>query len=282
MDDENKGTPFTLVADNSSTTLEERRAQQEFNRSASRATAAIKRLSVNLLRIIAGAGEPWELHRNLDEMQASYLDYLKAAERANRPVEPLTNELDLDNLFLCVDQDPEPLTEEGWLGWAQPSDPYEEYFENKARHKLELRRAALRQVASVLSSGDPREPHLKAHGGNLDDIIRRMLDAKSRFEQEKSRPPKQADPHRRAIADQKIAEIQRVRRKRQLESLAAHQIAALRAVEAKSVDQTDRFTLEVLGSMKLLVRSKGSTKKSDWHLTDDGQMALEIHKQSKP
>jgi hypothetical protein len=188
--------------------------------------------------------------------------------------------LDLDYLFSDKNRDIRPQTEEDWLRWAQPSDPYEEYLEGKARDKLALRRAALRQVASVLSSGDPREPHLKAHGGNLDDILRSMLDARSRFEQERSRPPRQADPSRQAIANQKIAELKRDRRKRQLESLPAHQIAALRAVEAKSVDQTDRFTLEVLGSMKLLARPKRSTKKSDWQLTDDGQMALDIHRET--
>jgi len=278
MDDEKNATPLTLVADNSSATLEERRAQHEFGHSASRATATIKRLAVNLLRIIAGAGEPHELHRNLDEVRESYLDYLKAAERAGRYAEPLTNGLDLDSLFSR--EDPEPLTEEDWLRWAKPRDRYEEYFDGNAQDKLELRRAALRQVASVLSSGDPREPHLKAHGGNLDEIIRRMLDAKNRFEQERLQPPNQVAPHRLAIAERKIAEIRRDRRKRQLESLAIHQLAALRAVAAKSVDQTDRFTLDVLGSMKLLVRPKGSTKKSDWQLSDDGRTALEIHKET--
>jgi hypothetical protein len=278
MDDDKKGKPLTLVADNSSATLEERRALQEFEHSTSRATAAIRRLTVNLLRIIAGAGEPLELHRNLDEAQAFYLDYLKAAEKAGRLAETLTNDLDLDSLFSR--ERPEPLTEEDWRRWAQPRDPYDEYCESKAQDKLELRRAVLRQVASVLSSGDPREPHLKAHGGNLDEIIRRMLDAEVRFDQERSRPQKQVDPYRSAIAERKIAEIQRNRRKRQLESLPSHQIAALRAVAAKSIDQTDRFTLDVLGSMKLLVRPKGSTKKSDWQLTDDGQMALEIHKKT--
>jgi hypothetical protein len=280
MDDKEKGIPLTLISNNSSVTIEERRLQQEFDRSASRASAAIKRLAVNLLRIIAGAGEPWELHRNFEEVHASHLEYLKVAEKAGRPAEPPTKELDLDYLFSRETRDAEPRTEEGWRRWAQPREPYDEYFESKARDKLELRRAALRQVALVLSSGDPREPHLKAHGGNLDDIIRHILDAENRFEQARSQPLKGVDFYRRAIAEQKIADIRRDRRRRQLQSLAAHQIAALRAVEAKSVDQTDRFTLDVLGSMKLLVRSKGSTKKSDWQLTADGQIALEIHKKS--
>jgi hypothetical protein len=278
MNDRKKEAPLTLVADNSSEALEKQRAQQELERSKSRASDLMRRLAVNLLRVIAGAGEPWALMREIDEVRKASLEYLSAAKEADHPAEPLTRELDLDLLFSWQNRKREPVTEEDWHRWAEPSNPHEEYFESNARAKLELRRAVLRQVASVLSSRETREPHLKAHGGNLDDIIQSILAAEKQFEQQKSRPPRQPDPERVAFAEQKIAGLRREQRTRQIESLPAHQIAGLRAVEAGTVEQTDRFTLDVLGSMKLLTRPKSSKEKSEWQLTDEGRLALEIHK----
>jgi hypothetical protein len=277
MDDREKRTPLTLVADNSSATLEQQRAQQDLERHQSRAANAIQQLAINLLRIIAGAGEPSSLLRNIDDARTAYIDYLNVAKETGHPAVLLTRELALDQLFSREDREREPKTEKDGLAWAQPSDPYGEDLEDKARAKVELRRAALRQVALALSSGET-EPHLKAHGGNLDDIIRSMLDAKRQLEQQRSLTPRQADPQRRAIAKRKISELQHEERTSQIKSLPAHQVAGLQAVAAGTVDQTDGFTLDVLGRMKLLTRPKGSKRKSAWELTEEGRMALEVHK----
>ena len=277
MDDREKGTPLTLVADNSPGAVEQRRAQQEAERSESRATDAIRRLAINLLRIIAGAGEPGALLRDIDEARTAYLDYLSAGEKAGYPDESPTGRLHLDHLFSWEGREHEPVTEEDWRRWAQPSNPHEEYLKDKARAKLELRRAALRQVASVLSSGASREPRLKAHGGDFEEIIRSIVAAERRLQQQKLLPPRQPDPERRAIAERKTADLRREQRIHQLKSLPAHQIAGLRAVEAGTVDQIDGFTLDVLGRTTLLTRPKGSKAKSAWVLTDDGRLALKIH-----
>lgn len=278
MNDREKGPPLTLVTDNPSAAIAKQRTQQVLEHCESAATEAVRQLAINLLRIIAGAGEPWSLLRNIDDARIAYVDYLNAARAAGSPAAPLTSELNLDHLFSRPSQEQRAMTETDWLRWAGPGDPYEEYFESNTQAKVELRRAALRQVALALSSGET-EPHLKAHGGNLDEIIRTMFDERKQFEQQQSRPPRQADPERLAIAQRKITELRRQSRMRQLKSLPLHQVAALRAVQAGAVDQTDRFTLDVLGSMTLLVRTKGSKKKSDWRLTDDGLLALDIHKE---
>jgi hypothetical protein len=160
-------------------------------------------MAVNLLRVIAGAGESWALMQHIDEARTAYLGYLSDAKQAGYPTDPLIGGLDLDHLFSSRHREVEPTTEEEWRRWAQPSDPREEYFESNARAKLELRRAVLRQVASVLSSGETREPHLKAHGGNLDDTIQCILAAEKQFEQQRSQPPERADPERVAFAEKK-------------------------------------------------------------------------------
>jgi hypothetical protein len=278
MTDREKGPPLTLVADNLSAALKKHCAQQELERYELQATDAIRQLAINLLRIIAGAGEPWSLLRNIDDARTAYIDYLQAAKEVDHPVALLTREIDLDHLFSRQFRENEPTTEEDWLHWAQPSDPYEEYSKSNERAKVELRRAALRQVALALSSGET-DPHLKAHGGNLDEILRRMFDEEKQIEQERLKPAREGDSKRQAIAQRKIAELRRENRMRQLKSLPPHQVVALRKVQVGAVEQTDRFTLDVLGSMNLLVRPKGSKKKSDWQLTEEGLLALDMHKE---
>jgi hypothetical protein len=280
VDDHKPEPPLTLVADNSSVKIEQRRARQEAEHAETRARDAIRRLTINLLRIIAGAGEPVALLRDIDTARTTYIQYITAAERAGCRATLLTDELTLDHLFSSEDRERQPMTEEDWDRWAAPIDPYDEYCESKTQAKIELRRAALRQVASALSTGESRDPSLKAHGGNLDDVIEVILSAKTRFQQRRSQSSK-ADPARQAIAEQKKAELRQQRRVRQIASLPPHQVAGLRAVNTGMVDQTDSFTLDVLGRMKLLARPKNNKKKSAWQLTDDGRLALTIHNQHK-
>lgn len=286
MDDpkDNERATLTLVADNSSVALEMQRNQRELEYAKLRASSAIRQLAVNLLRIIAGAGEPWALLKNIDEARTAYLSYSSSAKEVGHPFEPPTRELDLNHLFSFERRERAPVTQEDWQRWALPRNPYEDYLEEKSLAKLGLRRAALRQIASVLSSGEHREPHLKAHGGNLDDIIESILATQKRHEKQRSQPTvARSDPKKREIADQKIAEIHLEKRQRQLESLPPHHVAGLRAVRNGMVDQIDAFTLDVLGRINLLTRPKGIKKKSAWQLTEDGKLALDIHDpKSKP
>lgn len=281
MDDREKKRSLTVVAENSSEALEKRRARDETQQVKLRAAGAVKQLAVNLLRVIAGAGEPLNLLRDIDNARALYVDYISAARSADQQVHLPIEGLDLNSLFSSPRREHEPTTEEDWRRWAQPSDPYEEHFRYINHAKLELRRAILRQVASVLSSGETREPHLQAHGGNLDDIIKDICSAHRQFANIKSQPRKPACPERLAIAEGKIAELRHEKRIQQIRSLPAHQIAGLVAVEAGTVEQTDSFTLDTLGRMELLRRPKGRKSKADWQLTDDGLLALKIHKGHK-
>lgn len=278
MNDDKKEQPFLiLVADNPSIKIEEQRNQQDLERVQCVTINAIRKLAVNLLRIIAGAGDPDKLLHDIDAARQTYFNYIDATKKAGRQNEILTDNFSIDHLFARANSD--PVTEDDWRHWAMPTDPHKEYFDSVNHAKVELRRAALRQVAAILNSQDNREPHLKAHGGNLDNVIQSIWDAEKRFELRKSRPPEQADPKRLAIAEQNIADLQRKQRIREIQSLPSHQIAGLRAVELGTTDQIDAFTLDVLGRMKLLTRPKRSTKKSAWQLTEDGRLALEFHHQ---
>ena len=63
---------------------------------------------------------------------------------------------------------------------------------------------------------------------------------------------------------------------RKIAALAAHQIAALRAVSAScGFDNIYAFTFNVLGHIGLLKRPRRSKAKTDWQLTDEGRAALE-------
>jgi hypothetical protein len=281
MDDQEKERSLTVVAENSSATIEKQRALNELRRANFQAAEAIKQLSINLLRVIAGAGEPWNLLRNIDDARTSCVDYLIAADKLGQPANLPTEALELSRLFLSQDKETEPTTEEGWRRWASPSDPHEEYFEHIKRAKVELRRAALRQVAAVLSKNEKREPHLRAHGGNLDEIIQDIIDAERQLDSQNSRPRGSSRPERLAIANGKIAALRRDKRVQQIKSLPAHQIAGLIAVEAGTAELTDGFTLDTLGRMELLMRLKGNKSKSAWQLTDDGRLAIEMHRQRK-
>jgi hypothetical protein len=281
-DDERKSI-VTLVSENSSTKIVADRARET-------AFRCLSGLAVNLLRIIGGAGKPETLLIDIDNARSAYIDYLQTAKAAGQVLpERACSGLNIDALFRSEVR--YPATEEEWQRWAR-DDPYGDYMAEWEAIKLSLRRSVLREIAAELAGVSVQS---QRHGNDIDSAIRSMSDAQEKFYKRRDNPvpapsrrlppsmplmTPRANAAMATIAEQAIADLKRAKRDGEIASLAGHQVEGLRAVQVGSVEAlapVNSFTLDVLGRMGLLKRTKGGRGKGAWQLTDDGRLALERH-----
>lgn len=280
--DDEKRSFVTLVSENSSAKIAADRARQTASR-------RLSDLAVNLLRIVAGAGKPEKLLIDIDNARSAYIEYLQAAKIAGQVLpECASSNLNIDALFRTEVRNPE--TEEDWQRWAR-DDPYRDYIAEREAIKLSLRRSVLREIAAELAGAGVQS---QRHGNDVNGAVRHMSDAQERFNKLRDNrapaPPRplpsvplvtaHANADRATIAEKAIADIKRAKRAGEIAGLSSHQVEGLRAVQAGSVEAlalVNGFTLDVLGRMGLLKRTKGGRGKCAWRLTDDGRFALERH-----
>jgi hypothetical protein len=269
-----------LVVENDPTELAVNHAQAEDDRRRDHAARALRTLAANLLRVIAGAGEPDRMPRDLRDAFAAWAEFANAHQYPEET--PGADELRIDRLF--PDDDESPQTEEEWRRWAEPN-PLRDYREARQWIIQALRRSMLREVAETIAGNDMQ---IRRNERDIEQSLVRLEAALDRYRKESKRPPK-PDPISQQTAEGAIAKLRADKREKEIAdreakrdkmiaNLAAHQWAALRAVRSgdpADFESNDAFTFEVLGGMKLLKRKPGGGKsKRDWDLTELGTLAL--------
>ncbi|CAN5142822.1 hypothetical protein BH10PSE10_BH10PSE10_04720 [soil metagenome] len=269
-----------LVVKNDPAQLMTSIAQADDDRRRHGAALALQRLVANLLRVIAGAGEPHRLPRDFHDTFASWADFSNAHQYSGEI--PGVDELRIDRLF--PDDDESPQTEEEWRRWAEP-DPLHDYQQVRRLIIHRLRRNMLREVAETIAGNDMQ---IRRNERDIEQSLDQLETALDKYRKESKKPPK-PNPINQKIAEDAIAKLRADKREKEIAdreaqrdkmiaNLAAHQWTALRAVRSgdpADFERNDAFTFEVLGGMKLLKRKPGSGKsKRDWELTDLGMLAL--------
>jgi hypothetical protein len=280
---DDKKPDLKIVSTISSEEIDAKRALADARRSVKvaceDAAQRLHRLTANLLRIIAGAGEPGRLLTDIDEARTTYIKHSQSLQDARACGEYLRDDistgLDIDELFKTDEHLPQ--TEEEWRRWqARADDPFHDYSEESERTKRHLRRSVLREVAANLTGIDVQS---RKHSNDIDDAVRRLVDLREDYLKRRDRPAA-PNPIRARMVEEAIADIRKTARQKQIAGLPSHQIKGLRVIASGSferIDTVDGFTLDVLGRMGLLKRIKGKSGKRGWELTDDGRAALEYH-----
>jgi hypothetical protein len=285
-----------LVVENDPARLAANHVRANDDRQRDHAARTLRRLAVNLLRVIAGAGEPDRLPRDLRDAFAAWAEFAEADHNTLAGT-PGVNELTIDHLFL--DNESEPQNEEEWERWAE-ANPRRDYVEQSEWIMRDLRRAILREIAAIIDGSQVqisrRERDVQSALNRLerardeyfsDQRRQRIADAAvaSQRQQRKTDQPiahvraskPTLDPVRQAKAEKEIAKLREVERDNMIANLNTYQWAGLRAVQSAdpgAFESVNAFTLDVLGSMKLIKRKPGSKSKRDWQLTDLGMLAL--------
>jgi hypothetical protein len=271
------------------------------------AAASLAMLVANLLRVLAGAGEPYALPGSLLKASEHYRDAHNAGKVGQMPG---LEDLILYHLFREGEERDKPQTEEEWRRWAA-DDPRRDFEEERRSLLHQLRRHVLREIASTIMGS---ELQIRREERQIDDVLRRLEEAREHY---LDRPRKPSNQYRRSIAGQEIAklrgadtklrrpakqaivnvrernpnpnsrqgiadlEIENLQARKRDELIAClqpHQWAALQAVhsgEIRAFDAADAFTFDVLARMKLLERKTGGGKsKRDWQLTEFGVLAM--------
>jgi hypothetical protein len=269
-----------LVVKNDTAQLMTNLAQADDDRRRYAAGLALQRLVANLLRVIAGAGEPHRLSRDFHDTFASWGDFSNTQQHSGEI--PGIDELRIDRLF--SDDDESPQTEEEWRRWAEP-DPLHDYRLVRRWIIHRLRRNIFREVAETIAGNDMQ---IRRNERDIEQSLDELEAAHDKYRKESKKPPK-PNPLSQKMAEEAIVKLRaekrekeiadrEVQRDKMIANLAAHQLAALRAVRSgdpADFERNDAFTFEVLGGMKLLKRKPGSGKsKRDWELTDLGKLAL--------
>ncbi|MEW6454907.1 MAG: hypothetical protein AB1490_29995 [Pseudomonadota bacterium] len=306
-DEPPKNDKLRLVADNDPAGIAERQKQIAASDTRDKAAASLAKLITNLLRVLAGGGEPYALSVDLLKAAGHYRDAYNAGNRGDMPG---LEDLVLDHLFRESEEREGPQTEEEWRRWAV-DNPRRDYEEERRSLLHELRRHVLREIASTITESDLQ---IGREEREIDNILRRIEEVRERYF---NRPRNVPSTYRRNIAEREIAkirgantelqrtakqEIAKIRGRRpnlnsrqeiagvEIENLKArkrdemiaglqqHQWFALHAVHSggpQAFDATDAFTFDVLASMKLLERKPGRGKtKRDWQLTELGVLAM--------
>ena len=302
-----KDDKLRLVTDNDPALIAEHQKQVAADNARDRAAASLATLVANLLRVLAGAGEPYAVPGNLLKASEHYRDAYNAGNRGQIPG---LEDLILYHLFHEGEERGKPQTEEEWRRWAA-DNPRRDYEEERRSLLHQLRRHILREIASTITGSDLQ---IRREEREIDNVLRRIEEAREHYF---NGPRKPSRPYRRSIAEHEIAklrgadtELQRIPKQeiakvrdrkpnlnsrqeiadREIENLQArkrdemiaglrsHQWIALHAVhsgETRAFDATDAFTFDVLARMELLERKPGGGKsKRDWQLTELGALAM--------
>lgn len=234
-----------------------------------KAESAMTNFVANLLRVIAGAGQPDAVITNMHDTLAAWLEFDKAAGW-HQPT-PMPSLPTLDALFEPTATAPQ--TEDQWRQWAT-DDPMREFHDERDRIVRVLRTAVLREIAGKMT-GHPF--HVSTYGGQITQAMRDYQRAHETLAASRDRPPRPA-PYRQQIAADAIDKLREQARDDMIAGLRTDQFAALRAVQSgapEGFNAFDAFTFDVLGRMGLLRRKPDSRKsKRDWELTDLGTLAL--------
>jgi hypothetical protein len=289
-----KTSGIRLVAENDPAEIATKYARADNDRRRDHAARALRTLAVNLLRVIAGAGAPDRLPRDLRDASVAWAEFAKSNQLAATPG---VDELTINHLF--ADREPEPQTEDQWEWWAR-TDPQHDYVRQREWAMRELRRSVLREIAAVI---DGSQVQISRRESDVQTALDQLQRARDEYFKEQRRQPKadavmanqrrpgkadrtishvrvtqpKSDPTRQVKAEEEIAKLREGKRDRLIANLEAHQWTALRAVRSgdpADFEYNDAFTFEVLGSMKLLKRKPSGKTKRDWELTDLGVLAL--------
>ena len=306
-DEPPNGDKIRLVAYNDPTRIAEHQKQVAANDARDRAAESLATLIANLLRVLAGAGEPYSVPANLLKASEHCRD---AYDAGNHGRMPGLEDLILYRLFREDEERDTPHTKEEWRRWAA-DNPRRDYEEERRSLLHQLRRHILREIASTITGSDLQ---IRREQGEIDDVLRRIEKAREDYFNGSRNPP---SAYRRSIAEREIAklreadtELQRIAKQkstkvrdrkpnlnsrqeiadREIENLQArkrdemiaglrpHQWTALYAVhsgQTQAFDATDNFTFDVLARMALLERKPGRGKsKRDWQLTELGALAM--------
>lgn len=287
-DEPPKNDKLRLVADNDPAHISERQKQAAADNARNRAAASLATLVTNMLRVLAGAGQPHAVAGDLLKTSEQYRD---AYDAGNRGQMPGLEELTLYELFR--EEKDEPRTEEEWRRWAA-DDPYRDYQEERDSLLQQLRRHILREIASTITRSDLQ---IRREQQEIDDVLRRLEQARKNYFEGPRKTPSQyrqriaaanavskasdRKPSRgskQEIADREIDNLHIRKRDEMIAGLQPHQWVALYAVqsgETRAFEATDSFTFDVLSRMKLLERKPGSGRsKRDWQLTELGALAM--------
>jgi hypothetical protein len=289
IDDLEKQGP-KLVSENSPEKVKLLRKREAADRAAAEARQRVRVLVANILRIIAGAGEPVSTAVQMHDALKAYLDWSKAAEEATgcgiNDDQEIWSPLRLDSLFPHEHRDPQ--TEEEWQEWAL-ENPQRDYIRERDRQMDRIRQIVLREIAAEMAG---IEMHSRKYNGDYRDAINRICDEHEKYRKTQGKPVK-SNPTRVQFAEQAIAGLREreqqkaaasaaERREKMVANLQEHQVRGLRAVldgSEEALAQTDAFTLDVLGGMGLLQRIKGVPKsKRAWQVTELGRRAVDHHK----
>jgi hypothetical protein len=305
MDDEPpKNEKLRLVADNDPARISERQKQAAADRMRDLAADSLSELVANFLRVLAGAGRPFALPRDLLTAAEHYHQAYEAGIRSHLPG---LEDLMLDHLFRH--ERGRPQTEEEWRNWAA-DDPERDYNDLRRTLLQRLRRHVLREIASTITGSDLQ---IRREQQEIEDVLRQIEEARERYFN-RPRPPnhyrrsiadlqitklkeakneprrsyrqrtagtgnERSNPHsRQETANRKIENLRVQKQDEMIARLQRHQWIALYAVhsgEVRAFDATDSFTFDVLARKKLLERKPGRGKtKRDWQLTELGALAM--------
>ncbi|AMN42936.1 hypothetical protein [Rhodoplanes sp. Z2-YC6860] len=306
-DEPPKNDKLRLVIENDPARIAERQKQIVADDAHDQSAASLATLVANLLRVLAGAGQPYAMPGDLLKAAEHYRDAYNAGSHGQMPG---LEDLILYHLFRENEERDKPQTEEEWLHWAA-DNPERDYEEERRSLLHQLRRHVLREIASTITGSDLQ---IRRERGEIDDVLRRLEQAGDRYfnrpsnltssyrrnraEREiaklrgadtqvrdlakepitKVRSQKPNLSSRQEIADLEIEKLQARERDKMIAGLQRHQWIALYAVhsgETRAFDAVDAFTFDVLASMKLLERKPGQGKsKRDWQLTEFGVLAI--------
>lgn len=275
-----------IVSESSPEQIAKLRAREKAERAAKIASTALRELITNLLRIIAGGGEPVSVLAQIEEFHSAYVTWLKAAHEVGSPLPSdadVWSGLTLSDLF---PHEQRPRTEREWSECAS-DDPRLEYLSERDRQMENIRQIVLREIASTMSGVTM---HSQKHHGDFHVAIQRICDAHDRFAKRRGKPFK-PNPFHMQLAENAIANLKRKeaadakkaaeeQKERQIANLAEHQLQALKAVAygpPELLSLTDNFTLDVLKSIGLLRKEKGVKRKAAWRVTEEGRSALNQH-----
>lgn len=306
-DEPPKNDKLRLVADNDPTRIAEHQKHVAANSTRDQTAASLATLVANLLRVLAGAGQPYTVPSDLLKASEHFRGAYDAGHRGQMPG---LEDLILDHLFREVEESDKPQTEEEWRRWAA-DNPRRDYEEERRSLLHQLRRHVLREIASVITGS---ELQIRREEQEIENVLRRLEEARERY---LKGPRKSFSPYRRSIAAHEIAKLRdsdielrhtakqgtakvcdqnpdlsprqesadreiKNLQARMLDNMIAglqpHQWAALHAVrsgESNAFDATDAFTFDVLARMELLKRTpNGGKSKRDWQLTELGALAI--------
>ncbi len=269
-DDDNNDKTLRLVSSRDDKTVAEVGAKSDADYEHQLAAQAMETLVVNLLRVIAGAGQPYKVIREMHDAFVAWQEWYKAAEAVGQPKHDTPGLFTLDDLF--TERHWEPQTEAEWDQWLASDSAPDDYAAE--RHLLldHLRTAVLREIASKVTG----HPALPKHAQEVTDAMAEYGKLRERYRAPRLRRLNEWDVDRHARA---VARLREKARDDMIAGLRDEQVAALAAVGAGVPDgfePFDAFMFDVLGRMGLLQRKpNGRKSKRDWDLSEAGRLALE-------